>query len=187
MIFLKLNKKLYEFRCPSYYSPMIILDMRSQTIVCDPVNVLTLVLVRPRINIDLISSVSRFYFDDALIASGKTGQIYSSYSKIYNVNDPASDADDTHNPCILLFKGKQLVQILLYIPYHTNQHFLKDIRFIHHGRRVGCCPICTDSDTELINLHNNTFYHEVCRSCLFRLETCPLCRQSFQVVDQYMQ
>lgn len=168
-----LNYEMHEVKCPSYYRPTVIMDLRPYDMYCTDINTITILMKHPRQNIDMISAVFRFYFDGDTPRSS-FGQVHSHYIKIYNLDDQLQCDKETDH-CILFLDGTQLTHIIMYMPYHKDTRFLREIRSIHNGRRDGTCIICLE-DTELINLHNDEFNHEVCRACLLKIENCPICR-----------
>jgi len=179
MIYIKLNRRICELSCPSYYSPVVVLDLQAFQMFCTKVNSITIIIRHPRTNVDMITSVFKFYFDETMYGSDGAGQVHSNYTRVYNIGDPArSDGeDDSDNPCILLFNGRQLTHVFLYVPYHRDQRFLREIRLFRNPRTRGSCPICMEDDVELVDLHDNAFGHRTCMSCAVRIDKCPICRE----------
>lgn len=172
LLYIMLNYVMYEVPCTKYYLPLIHIDVRSLDLMCEAVNSITILMMRPRINMDMISSQFRFYFTTIRGEETSYGQVHSQCMIIYNMNEP-SNID--HHPCILHLEGKRMLEILLYVPY-PEINIMKEISYRLHRRRVGSCPICYE-ETTLINLHEDDFHHEVCSVCLLKIDYCPLCRE----------
>ena len=180
-VYVMLNYVMHEIMCPQYYLPIILINLRPLNMVCETVNSLTMLIKEPRINIDLISSVFRFYFPTPPEDTTYHGQVRSQYVIVYHLDEPWESTDE--HPCILFFEGMTLVEILVYIPFQ-NQRFLKQIQYYFHPKRKGSCLVCLEDDVVLVNLHQNQYHHEVCSNCIFKVDQCPLCRHP---VPQYSQ
>jgi hypothetical protein len=168
--YIMLNYVMHEVQCPKYYLPFVYTDLRNCNILCEDVNNFMMLMINPRINIDMISSRNRFYFTEN--HDNVCGEVFPRCMIVYNINDPTNINEI---PCILYLEGRQLVSIMIYIPNQATC-YLQEFRYRTHSRRSGQCPICFDDNQSLINLHNDEFCHEVCCLCLYRIENCPLCR-----------
>lgn len=164
-----LNYVMYEVKCTKYYLPLIYVDLRALELVCDRVNTITILMMHPRINMDMISSQFRFYFTDE--NNDRYGQVHSQCMIVYHMNEP-SKIDKL--PCLLYLEGMRVRAILIFLPYPETD-VMKELCYHKHRRRKGCCPICFE-ERSLVNLHNDDFFHEVCFPCLFKIHQCPLCR-----------
>ena len=125
----------------------------------------------PRTNIDLISGVFQFSFENKP-ESTELGQIQSNINFIYNMDNPNSKIS---YPFILFTEGYKIIEILLYMPCYKKQNFLKQIIYTQFPQTDGECIICFEQK-KLVNLHKNHHQHEVCWDCLFKIYQCPLCR-----------
>jgi len=176
MLYVMLNYVMHEIECPKYYLPVILIDLRPFHMICEKTNAFTLLLHEPRTNIDLLSSVFRFYFEEDSLADRFHGQVRSNYSIIHNIEKPWESRNENQHPCILFLEGTNLVEIMLYVPYQ-NRRYLVEIQYYFHPKRRGSCSLCFEEDAILINLHQNHYYHEVCTDCVFQIHNlCPLCR-----------
>lgn len=167
--YIMLNYVMYEMTCVKYYLPLMTISLRHLDLICDKTNSITILILYPRVNIDMISSQFQFYFPTA---ETLYGQVHSHFIIVYNTNNPG-DVDKSY--CILNMEGMHLIDIILYLPNHPSP-FLKELRYRFHQRSVGGCPVCFEENVNLINLHNDAFNHSVCEKCLLQINKCPFCR-----------
>lgn len=172
-LFLMLNYEMIEIPCEKFYMPIVFLDLREYKLTCQEVNSFMILMRNPRTNIDLLSGVFQFFFESSeQIGDSFLGQVQSNLNLIYNMNN--TKFKDSL-PFIIFTQGYQLIELLLYLPAFKQQTLLREIVYRSHSIREGECPICMEQKN-LVNLHQNEFHHEVCKTCLFRLTQCPMCR-----------
>lgn len=172
-LYVMLNYVMHRVECPRYYLPLILIDLREHGLMCDRINSLTLLMKNPRPNIDLISCVFDFYFPASPAIGTECGEVHARHRIIYNIDRPMESEE--HRLCVLFLEGRMLREILLYMP-HPPGHYLRQLMYHHFPRRDGACIVCCEEETVLINLHGNEFEHEVCETCLLRVNQCPICR-----------
>jgi hypothetical protein len=138
---------------------------------CNLTNSFLFFIENPRTNIELISGFFEFYFKQ-IPHDYTLGQVISKTLITYN--------DDISNcyefmPCILFTNGLYLQEILIYLPFQ-NFTFHKELKYHFVDKIDYQCSICLENK-KCINLHNNQFYHCVCKDCILKMDNfCPVCR-----------
>ena len=173
-IYIGLNYEWFHIVNVKYYRPLILINVMDHQMQCKKTNSITILMENPRTNIELISAVFYFYFQD-WPQSGSMGQVISKCTILYTTDN--QQEPETY-PCILFLKGTQLEEILVYLPTRPSD-FLRELKYHFFPQREGSCVVCLEDNCSVINVHANHFQHEICNDCLMKLKQhqCPICRE----------
>lgn len=175
-VLVTINSQFYRVRCLQYYLPIILLDMRPFHILCEVNNSIEIDAENPRTHIDRLHAVFQFFFHEWPPQS-HLGQVVSRFSLIYNQANPQNF---DYSACILFLSNTRLDEILLYTPSQENFiAVMKELQIKFLPRKEGFCVICLEEKLPVVNVHQDTFEHEICTYCLmmWKKTICPLCRQ----------
>lgn len=174
-----LNSHWYRVSVSKYYHPVLLLDMRSFRIQCQMTNRIQIKADNPRTNISYLSAVFQFFFHD-WPSQSYMGQVVSRYSVMY-CDKNVMDVDQF--PCILFLSSLQLDEILMYLPPRPMM-FLKEIRLRNIALLKGFCVICLEQNTDVVNVHQDNYHHEMCKDCLLQYPNsqCPICRRKMEIL-----
>jgi hypothetical protein len=173
-VYIGLNYEWFHVVNVKYYRPVILINVTDQQVMCKKKNSITILMENPRTNIELVSAVFYFYFQD-WPQTGTMGQVISKCTILYTADNKQNQES---YPCILFLKGQILEEILVYLPTRPVE-FLRELKYHFYPQRKGTCVVCMEDDVTLINVHQNSFNHEMCNSCLLKLKqhSCPMCRE----------
>lgn len=184
-VFFLLNGRAYHIPFTAFYAPVLLIDMRDETVQCGMQNQFLFYIENPRVNIRLLSGSFDFYFRDPP-EEFTLGQImskilvsYRSLDSVWELTDPIRIAHE-YMPCVLFTKGFRLEEMLIYMPVQKHV-FLRELKYHFFPRIYTTCAVCLEEKYNAVNLHPGKSYaHHLCLSCVLRLSDpiCPLCRQS---------
>lgn len=184
-VYVMLNDKVFTIEFGRYYTPSLLIDVKSYNIQCELNNKFLFFIENPRVNIQLISGFFEFYFltkpEEYMM-----GQVVSKILISYRTLDSVWEATDSLQnvvdfmPCVLFTKGLVLQEILIYMPFHKPL-YLKELKYYFAPKEAGQCVICLEDNHPVINLHQDEFQHCVCQPCILKIEDrCPVCRQDIK-------
>jgi len=181
-VYVMLNDRVFTIDFSRFYTPLLLIDVKSHNIVCDMNNKFLFFIENPRANIQLISGFFDFYFksepEDYMLGQvvSKVLISYRTLDSVWEVNENIRNVVD-FMPCVLFTKGLVLQEMLIYMPFQKPT-YIKELKYYFVPKVSGQCVICLDDKETLINLHQDDFMHCVCSECILKLETdCPVCRQ----------
>ena len=186
-VYVMLNERVYTIDYGRFYTPLLLIDVKSYDIRCDMNNKFLFFIENPRVNIQLISGYFDFYFKTKP-EEYMMGQVVSKILISYRTLDSVWEASDNIRnvvdflPCVLFTKGLLLQEMLIYMPFQKPL-YLKELRYYFIPKESGQCVICMEDKDDLINVHQDDYHHVLCSGCLLKLENeCPVCRQKMQVL-----
>lgn len=165
-----INHQMYYIQFCKTYHPIYLIDLRHLNVICKMQNTCMFFLENPKTNIELVSGFLEFYYR-LLPSADSLGQIMSKALITF------SQAYQEMTPCVIFTKGLQIIELLIYMPAHTFS-YMRELRyhFLPHMRAE--CVICLENKSNVYNIHQNHFQHNVCLSCVLKITKCPLCRMS---------
>ena len=173
-VYIGLNYEWFHIVNVKYYRSILLINVVDQQMQCKKTNSITILMENPRTNIELVSAVFYFYFQD-WPQTGSMGQVISKCTILYTTDNKQNQESF---PCILFLKGQHLEEILVYLPVRPTD-FLRELKYHFYPTRQGSCVVCLEDNTTVVNVHANDYAHEMCNDCLLKLKKreCPICRE----------